>query len=258
MGLHLCRVEGNPQRYRRKIDCSVLTGRVEERVDHLAGAFRLTVCATGGPISSQDCSQLLASQSCTYRQHTVTHRQMSAVQELAESSAAAEPVIGQPRQSTLFDGEVPVVHSVSRFGRQTTRIPRPSHLHTASVDAPTQQPTAPEQSPVMVYSRVSCRFGACDNPTLTHTSCLLRSTSFYRSSLHQRLECHTLHPYSRLRAQTPSRLTLQLLLRQEPGLQGAPLLCQRKRYSQKWLPCCTAVCHNMQTYRCMHATFRLN
>lgn len=82
---------------------------------------------------------------------------MSAVQEVGESSAAADPVIGQPRQSTLFDGEVPVIHSVSRFGRQTTRIPRPSQLNTASLDPPTQQSSAPEQSPVMVYSRVSCR-----------------------------------------------------------------------------------------------------
>ncbi|KAL3142884.1 hypothetical protein ABBQ38_003173 [Trebouxia sp. C0009 RCD-2024] len=79
---------------------------------------------------------------------------MSAVQEVAESSAAAEPVIGELRPSTLFDGEVPVVHSVSRFGRQTTRIPRPSHLNTASQDASRQQANAPEQSPVMVYSRV--------------------------------------------------------------------------------------------------------
>ena len=82
---------------------------------------------------------------------------MSAVHELGESSEPAEPVVGQPRPSTLFDGEVPVVHSVSRFGRQTTRIPRPSHLHTASIEVPTQQASAPEQSPVMVYSRVSCR-----------------------------------------------------------------------------------------------------
>lgn len=82
-------------------------------------------------------------------------RQMSTVHELGESSAPADPTIGQPRPSTLFDGEVPVVHSVSRFGRQTTRIPRPSHLNTATIDAPTQQPSAPEQSPVMVYSRVS-------------------------------------------------------------------------------------------------------
>ena len=80
---------------------------------------------------------------------------MSTVHELGESSAPADPTIGQPRPSTLFDGEVPVVHSVSRFGRQTTRIPRPSHLNTATIDAPTQQPSAPEQSPVMVYSRVS-------------------------------------------------------------------------------------------------------
>ncbi|KAA6429813.1 MAG: WRKY and zinc finger domain-containing protein [Trebouxia sp. A1-2] len=79
---------------------------------------------------------------------------MSTVHELGESSAPTDPTIGQPRPSTLFDGEVPVVHSVSRFGRQTTRIPRPSHLNTATIDAPTQQPSAPEQSPVMVYSRV--------------------------------------------------------------------------------------------------------
>ena len=92
---------------------------------------------------------------------------MSAVQEVAESSAAAEPVIGQPRPSTLFDGEVPVVHSVSRFGRQTTRIPRPSHLNTASQDAPRQQPSAPEQSPVMVYSRVSCRLARTDTAVFT-------------------------------------------------------------------------------------------
>ncbi len=80
---------------------------------------------------------------------------MSTVHELGESSAPTDPTIGQPRPSTLFDGDVPVVHSVSRFGRQTTRIPRPSHLNTATIDAPTQQPSAPDQSPVMVYSRVS-------------------------------------------------------------------------------------------------------
>ena len=91
---------------------------------------------------------------------------MSAVQD-GESSAAADPVVGQPRPSSLFDGEVPVVHSVSRFGRQTTRIPRPSHLNTASLDIPTQQTSAPEQSPVMVYSRVSCRLADWFDVTVT-------------------------------------------------------------------------------------------
>ena len=98
---------------------------------------------------------------------------MSAVQEPGESSSAADHVVGQPRQSTLFDGEVPVVHSVSRFGRQTTRIPRPSHLNTTSLDIPTQNPSAPEQSPVMVYSRVSC----CHSTTaaVATVCCVVRS-----------------------------------------------------------------------------------
>lgn len=111
-----------------------------------------------------------------YTGNTVDVQQMSAVQELGESSAAADPVVGQPRPSSLFDGEVPVVHSVSRFGRQTTRIPRPSHLNNASLDIPTQQPSAPEQSPVMVYSRVSCRSAVLFDGTEASCSALRSRT----------------------------------------------------------------------------------
>lgn len=125
---------------------------------------------TGGATSSQDSCVALDKPKLYLHAAQSTHKQMSAVQEVAESSAAAEPVIGELRPSTLFDGEVPVVHSVSRFGRQTTRIPRPSHLNTASQDASRQQANAPEQSPVMVYSRVSCRLACADtaDPTQPH------------------------------------------------------------------------------------------
>ena len=79
---------------------------------------------------------------------------MSGLHGVDEEHSLADTTASQPRPSALFDGEVPVVHSVSRFGRQTTRIPAPHHLNT-SHEQTTQQPSVPEQSPVMVYSRVS-------------------------------------------------------------------------------------------------------
>lgn len=106
---------------------------------------------------------------------------MSGLHGVDEEHLLADTTASQPRPSALFDGEVPVVHSVSRFGRQTTRIPAPHHLNT-SHEQTTQQPSVPEQSPVMVYSRVSVYSATsetliqCQNVTRTalHSACMLQ------------------------------------------------------------------------------------
>lgn len=128
---------------------------------------------------------------------------MSELHEAEHAPSVTDATTIQPRPSALFDGEVPIVHSVSRFGRQTTRIPHLQHLST-SVDQTTHQPSAPEQSPVMVYSRVSVESSAVHDigsrQALTGNARL--NETLRRSSLPPQLACRILRPCFRLRGLT--------------------------------------------------------
>lgn len=154
---------------------------------------------------------------------------MSVLHDADDAPSLADATASQPRPR--FDGDVPVVHSVSRFGRNTTRITAPHQLNT-STDQTTQQPSAPEQSPVMVYSRVGVHLPTVQQIGLHRyvTRTEMHSAILCRSSPHRPPACRFLHPCFRLRVLIQTSWPPSLSLEADHGqLAGQAVQQPRKK-----------------------------